>query len=381
MKSYLSKIIVFLALVLLPLGCAHAQETKTGDSIYIPKDEIVSGNLYAAGNVITVDGNISGDLIAIAQMITVNGRVDGDIIAAGQNLTVNGEVGGNIRVAGTTITLNGPVVRNVNALGSNIVLGSTSKIGWDVYAAGINLESRGDIEGGLSGHVSKALISGKVAKNINLTLADDKLDEGLVISPEAVIGGDIIYTSTKQASISEKASLGGVLKQIVPEKNKNNNFMTFGIWSKLYSIFAALAMGLILITLLKKITPKILSKIEAQPLKVVLPGLILLFALPPIALVLTFTLIGIPLAIILMLAWLVAIYVAKIFAAILLGQIIIKTLNKNHRPKLIWSLILGVIICWLLFAIPFVGWIISLIAIWLGLGGIYAYASNQYRNL
>ncbi len=380
MKNSLAKIIVFLALILLPFGAVKAMETKAGDSVYIPKDEIVTGNLYVTANTLTIDGNVSGDLITAAQIITVNGRIEGDIIAIAQNITINGEVGGNIRVAGTTINLNGSVARNINAFGTSIVLGTASKTGWDVYAAGMNLESRGVIEGGLSGYFTRALISGKVAKNINLKLSGNKLGEGLTISSEAIIGGDIVYTADKSASISEKATLGGKLQQKIPENNKND-FATVWIWTMLYSIFAALAVGLILITLFKKITPKIISKIESKPMKVALPGLILMFALPPIALVLAFTLIGVPLALIIMVWWLVAIYVAKLFTAILLGQLILKNLNKNHQVKLIWSLILGVIISWLLFAIPFVGWIIGLIAIWLGLGGIYTYASNQYRNL
>lgn len=380
MKGKIAKILLFLALILLPLGVAKALDTKTGDLIFISKDEIVSGNLYAAGNTITIDGTISGDLIAVAQTININGRVEGDIIAAAQDLKINGEVGGNIRVAGNSINLNGRISRNLNAFGSNIILDTNSQVGWDALIFGETIETRGDIAGSLSGGASRSLISGKIGKNINLKMAGNNVDGNLIISPEANIAGSVIYTATKPAQISEKANISGEVQQKFPEIKPDNNFSSWA-WPKIYAIFSALIIGLVLIFLGKNITLKILKKIEEKPLRTLLPGLILMFVLPPIALFLIFTLIGIPLALIVFAWWLAAIYVAKVFTAILVGQIILQKLIKKDAVPLIWSLILGVVILWLLFAIPFIGWIISLIAIWLGLGGIWTYASNQSRNL
>ncbi|MFA5131594.1 MAG: polymer-forming cytoskeletal protein [Patescibacteria group bacterium] len=380
MKGKITKILLFLALILLPLGAAHAFDTKTGNSIYIAKDQIVSGNFYAAGNTITIDGNISGDLIAAAETINVNGRVEGDIIAAAQTINVNGEVGGNIRVAGSSIDLNGSVARNVNAFGSNILLGTSSDIGWDAYVAGATIESRGNIAGTLSGNAGRALIAGKIGKDVNIKISEDSKSEGLIISPDTTINGNVNYTAKNPAQVAGSASVSGVIHQTVPE-TKAHNWLAAWAGVKLYTIFAALAVGLILIFLGKKITPKIIAKIDEKHWRTFLPGLIIMFIVPPIALFLAFTFIGIPLALILMALWLVAIYLAKIFTAIFVGQTILQTLTKNHNPKLIWSLILGVIITWLLFAIPFVGWIIGLIAIWLGLGGLYLYASHQLRHL
>jgi cytoskeletal protein CcmA (bactofilin family) len=380
MKGKITKILLFLALILLPLGVAKAVDTKTGDSIYVAKDEIVSGNLYAVGNAITIDGTINGDLIAMAQTITVNGRIDGDIIVIAQNTNVTGEVGGNIRVAGTAIILNGSVARNVNAFGSNIILGDNLRVNWDVYVAGSALEMRGIIDGSLTGSVGRALISGKIGKNLELKLPENSLSEGLVISSDTIINGDLVYDSKKPAQISEKASVGGQVIQTTSQ-TKTQNWFALWAWSKVYAIFSALVVGLVLIFLGKNITPKILEKISEKPLKMFLPGLILMFILPPIALVLMFTIIGIPLALIVMAWWLIATYVAKIFTAILVGQIILNKLIKKNNLPLIWSLVVGIIICWLLFAIPFVGWILGLIAVWLGLGGIFTYASHQLKNI
>lgn len=359
MKLHPKKILLFLALILIPLGSVKAMDTKTGDSIYIPKEEIVSGNLYAVGNTINVEGVISGDLIALAQTININGRIEGDIIAATQNITINGEIGGNVRVMGTTININGPVTRNVNAFGSDISLGKDSQVGWDVYVAALNLEASGNIEGGLSGRVEQALISGKIVKDVNLTISNDK---------------------NIPVTLTESAQLGGKLNQKFTNPDKNN-WLIIWTWTKIYAIFCSLLVGLVLIYLGKNITKKILKKIEEAPKKTIAPGALLFFIFPPLAIFLLFTVIGIPLALIIMALWFIFVYIAKIFTAIILGEIILKKIIKKNEINLIWPLILGTIICYLLFSIPLVGWIISLIAIFIGLGGIYLYASNKLRNI
>ncbi len=359
MKPSYKKIIIFLALILLPLGSAKAMDTKTGDSVYVSKDEIIGGNLYAAGNTISIEGIINGDLIAVAQTVNVNGRVEGDIIVAAQNITINGEVGGNIRVAGSIININGPVTRNVNVFGSNVVFGKDSKIGWDVYTASSNLESRGSIEGGLSGRAEQALISGKIVKDINLTLFNE--------------------TNTP-ITITESAQLGGKINQEFP-KPKNVSWLAVWVWAKVYAIFCSLIVGLVLIYLIRDTTKKIIKNVEEYPKKTIGPGAIILFILPLIIIFLLFTIIGIPLALIILTLWLILIYIAKIFTALIIGQVILKKVIKKNEINLIWPLILGTIICYLLFSIPLVGWLFSLIAIFIGLGGIYIYASNQFRNL
>jgi cytoskeletal protein CcmA (bactofilin family) len=379
MKNKIFGVFIFLALFLLPSAALRAADAKTGDSVYVAKEEIIAGNLYVAGQTVTIDGTIAGDLIAAAQTINVNGRVEGDIIAAGQDITVNGEVGGNVRVAGNSLTINGAVARNVNAFGANIVFGSDSRIGWDVYLAGVQVEARGVIDGNLSGHAGQALIAGQIGKDVNLKLNKGGANQELTITSEALIAGNVVYTSQNTAKISPNV-ISGQVEQKIPQ-TKNVNWLLLWLWERLYAILAAIAVGLLLIFIGKNITPKVLNNIEEKPLKMFLPGIIIMFVLPPAALLLIFTLIGIPLALIIMAWWLIAGYIAKILIAILIGKILINKITKKKTVSLLWPLILGVVVSWLIFSIPFVGWIFGLIAVWLGLGGIWTYASHQFRNL
>lgn len=380
MKNKFIKIIVFLALIIAPLGAAKAMDGKTGDSVYIAKDEIVSGNFFAAGNTITIDGTISGDLIAAAQTINVNGRVEGDIIVAGQNIAINGEVGGNIRVAGSSIILNGSVARNVNAFGATIVLDREVKVGWDALLAGASLDVRGVIDGSLNGRAEKALISGKIGKDAAIKLSGNLNNESLVVSPGTIINGDLFYVSKKPAQISSQANISGQIEQSVPETKQTNWFLTW-VWERLFSVFAALVVGLVPVFLARKVTAGVLEKIGEKPFRALVPGLIIMLVLPPIAILLLFTIIGIPLALIIAAWWLIAVYISKMFAAIFVGQMVFNKIFKKDKVHLFWSLLLGTVICWLLFSIPFVGWILCLVASWLGLGGAYLFVNSRIKAL
>lgn len=370
---------ILIALLLLPIS-VRAASTKADNSIYVQKGEIVVGNLYAAGQSITVDGTISGDLIGVGQNINVNGRVEGDVIVAGQNITINGQVGGNIRLAGDSLTINGSVARNVNAFGTTIILGPNSQVGWDVYLAGATAEMRGRVDGNLSGRARQALISGQIGENVDLQLGKNEADTPLIITAEAVINGDVVYTAKNSAHLDDRASVIGRLEQKTPT-GPGINWFWFWIWGRVFSIFAALAVGLVLIFAGKNITIKILNQITETPTKRLLHGLIIMFILPPVALVLMFTIIGIPLALLALAWWLAMIYVAKIITAVLVGQLIIKRVTRKESQTLFWSLVLGLLVCWLLFSIPIIGWALTVIAIWFGLGGIWAYISQQIGRI
>ncbi len=376
MKIKILTILLTLSL-LLPITAAKAANTRTGNSIYVASNEIIAGNLYAIGEKITIDGNISGDLIALAQTIVVNGRIDGDIIALAHNISVNGPIGGNVRIAGNNLSINNKIARNLNLFGPKVIIGTNSNVAWDTYLIGVDADINGTLNGNLSGQANKIIVNGKIGKNIDLKLAQDD-SSNLIIGPKAIINGNLTYNSSHQIDVSKKATIAGKIKQI-KTKTKTNNIWPF-LWKKLFSVFSALIVGLVLIFISKNITSQIITKLKKSPEKSFLPGILIIFAIPPLSLFLIFTLIGIPLALMLI-AWLISIvYIAKIYTAIFVGQLIFEKFNKQGESYALWSLVLGVLILWSSFAIPYVGWFINFLAISFGLGGVWFYMTKQLKN-
>ncbi len=316
MRKKLIFLFLLLGLFFIPTIKSQATETDSNNLSIIKADEIINSSFYTISDNVIVEGKINGDLIALSKNIIVNGQIEGDIIALAEKIEVNGRVGGNIRALSSEINLNGPVARNITVLADRMSLGENSLITWDAYVASSYFENNGLINGELKHH-------------------------------------DLNKKSTEK-----------------------NNPWSFA-WSFIYKFFCALIVGLVLIFIGKKILPDLFKTLEKNHRKTLLSGLLLLIIPPFIFFFLTITLIGIPLMLILFALYLLLIYLTKIFIALFVGKMITNKLLKKENENLIWPLILGLLIVYLLLAIPYFGAFLSFIFIILGLGTIYLYAKNK----
>ncbi len=372
-------ILACLAVLLLPLA-ASAYSVKNSDSIYVSKDEIIQGNLYAAGSTINIDGKVTGDVFCAGQSININGDVEGDVFCAGQSININGKIGGSLRVAGNSINLNGQVARNGVAIGASIVTAASSTIGWDLLVLGNAYVLRGGIGRDLYGNAGKVNLAGQIGGNVDIKFGEQKNnDQPLTIAGTAKINGDVKYTSTNNAVIENGSVIKGQTVHNLPKvAARKNNLSNLGWWwGKLISIFSALVIGLVLISFWRepiiKITDLMLAKIGPS----FGWGIIALLLTPIIAIILLITIIGIPLSLILMALWLVALCLSKILAGILIGRGLLNNYWPKQKDSLISAMIIGVAIAYIIFSLPIIGGFISLLAMLWGLGGIMLALKKQ----
>jgi len=372
---------IFFALILalffiLGSNSVYAFEAKAGNSIYITKDQTVDGNLYAVGSSITVEGKVTGDVICAGQSININGTVDGDVICAGQSIIVNGIVGGSVRAAGSAININNKIARNLYAFGADVNLGDKGEVGWDMMVAAATTEIRGKIGRTLHGSVASADITGKIAKYVSLRFDSNQKQQkepSLKIEDSAVIGGDLNYTSRMEAQISDKAVIKGKINYSLPKEKiaKERNIFAAWAWGRLFTIFSALAIGIILVSLwpeiMKKMTGKMLEKSGAS----IGWGVLLFFIAPLIFIALLITIIGIPLAFLSLGIYVIALALSKIFVGILIGRSLVDRFWQAKKDSLMWAMIIGIVATWLVYSIPVLGWVLSLVAMWWGIGGIW----------
>lgn len=365
--------------MLLPLAVS-AYSLKKGNAVYVPKNETIQGNLYAMGSNLTIEGKVTGDIICAGQTINISGDVAGDIICAGQSININGNVGGNLRVAGNSINFNGKVARNAMTLGSSIITAASSTIGWDLLILGNTFELRGNIGRDLYGSVAKAKVAGQIGKNLDLNFgSQNSNDKPLVIAGTAQITGDVKYTSAKDAVIENNAVIKGKVTHNLPaasaKKSDFSNLLWW--WGNLISIFSALVIGLVLISFWRE---QILKITDLMLTKTGLSfgwGILALLLTPIIAIILLITIIGLPLSLILLALWLIALYISKILVGILIGRSLLNNLWLKQKDSLILAMIIGIVIAYLIFALPLIGPFISLLAMLWGLGGIMLALKKQ----
>lgn len=380
MKQLTKKIIIVsvLGLTFLP-AVVFGYEIMRGETIVISRQQPVDGNLYVAAQNITIDQNINGDVFCAGQSVAINGNVAGSVFCAGQTVTINGSVEGSVRVAGNTIMINRDVGENVMALGAAVNLGEDARVGWDLIIGAGNAVIRGDIGRSVYGSSGNVFIDGIVGDDVKLGLSktgnqNNSQSPSLRIGENARIGGTIEYRSRNQAEIAQGAQISGEVKKIditAKEDTQKEEFWGY-VAGIIYSFLAALLVAFILIALFGNIIVSITNQMRERIGTSIGLGLLLMIVAPIVIIILIITLVGIPLALILLALWVVALYFAEILAGISVGRYILKKDRDMEMTKksLYTSALVGIALCWVFFSIPFIGWFLWLVATWWGLGGM-----------
>jgi cytoskeletal protein CcmA (bactofilin family) len=353
--KFLSRMFVFL-LFLIVVSPAYAMTARGGDAVYVPKDEVVTGTLFAGGNAVTIDGTLRGDLICGAQSVVISGTVDGDVICGAQTVRISGTVGGSVRAGAQTIEISGPVGRNVMAGAQTITIDPAGAIAGEILAGAQTLS----VYGVVTGDISAAVTS-------------------LAFGDQANVGGSVWYESNSPAKVAPSAVIAGTLTQSLPKVDKQKSLgqemkkaaIGGGPANMFWKIVMYVVLAIIINAIAPKRTQKILDLMRAKPVPTAITGFIILVVVPVIIIALVITLVGIPFAILLGIVYALVLAASRIFAAILAGEYLTARLHLNRENNMLYNIILGVVVAWVVFGIPILGGLASFLAVIWGLGAMY----------
>ena len=117
---------------------------------------VVDGDVYIGAQSVTVSGTITGDLYAAAEDIDITGNIYGDSVLCGENLSVSGAIGEKLFLFGGTLNMTGSVTDDLVVIGGNI--SADGFVDEDLIAVG------GDVE------VKSSVAEDLVAYGMNLSL-------------------------------------------------------------------------------------------------------------------------------------------------------------------------------------------------------------------
>jgi cytoskeletal protein CcmA (bactofilin family) len=341
-----------------------------GGTVSVPAGTTVSDDVYAFGDRVDVAGAVSGDLLAWAGDIVIGGRITEDALLAGGSVRIAGTVGDDLRAAGGELVIGGNIADNASVAGGDITFSQSSRIGRDLQVAGGTIRLDGTV-------ARNALIAGGEV-TVNGTVGGDvQADVGtLRVGPNAVIRGKLTYTSDRRADIDPGARIAGGVEFREKEEPERRGlpFVFMFIWW-LLTLLALFLVGILLIALAPKMSADVADRILRSPGLSVLVGFVTSIVMPVIGVAVMLTVIGIPLGFLILALYVILLYLSRVYIALAVGRWLVA---KAGRPdaSLYADLALGLLILWILFAIPFVGWALHLIAVWFGLGGL---AVERYR--
>jgi len=345
----------------------QASEFKVSDNLVIPESTLIQDDYFISGNNIKFSGSVEGDFISASRTLTSKGVIGGNLMSIAQDIDISGDVGGSFRGGGQNISLDGKLKRNFLGFAASINLKESSEVGGDVIAFCGELKVSGKVGKGIKGSVGSMVISGIIDGDVNV-----KADE-ISIMPDAKINGNLFYKSKKEAKIEKGAQITGETKwtKVIPKKKKGVGLTGGKLLIKFLFLCASIATGLFMLLVAKKEVKAVKESIFKDFLKNLGLGFVFVICIPVAAIILLFTVIGTPISIIVIFAYLILFYIAKIFVGFALGEKVLQIFKTNGVPAPVWSLIVGLLILYILFLIPYIHWIVYLLVLFVGFGSVF----------
>ncbi|MFH1891703.1 MAG: polymer-forming cytoskeletal protein [Candidatus Zixiibacteriota bacterium] len=350
---------------------AHALETRGGDEVYV--SEKINDDLLLGGTDVKFDGEIHGDVIAAGMDIVVDGTVDGNINAAGYTVKAGGLVYRSVRLAGYKVTADGRIGNNLMLMGGIARVGSTCEVQNDVFISSGKAFVHGTVLGNLQIEADEVVISGTVDRDVDISAGKVTIDRS------AVILGNLTYSSPEKATIADGAQIEGDTKY--KKKTAGDTEDSFSSFFETAILFVgAYIVGLFLIGFCRRPCCSTRDIILSDLPRSFGFGLVL-FIVVPIALVLALvTVIGIPVGVVALLLYVILFYVSKLFVALAIGDKLLSTLSSSPGPKSqALALLIGLVVLTILFNLPYIGWMLYLLTVMVGLGSILM-AFNRCRK-
>ncbi len=403
---YLYAVVAALLCAATAIVPAQAANFLKGDHVHLTSLHRIDGDVYAAGEKVTVDGSIDGDLLAAGGSVTCAGEITGSGNIGAGEFSHTGRVDGSIRVFCNEAEIEGYVGRSVLFLGNILKVRPAAIIRKDVNAYGSRVDLAGTVMGNVKIKAHRIKISGQIDGDVELE-AEESID---IVAP-AVIRGDLTYSGAQELDLeSAGVTVLGEVTRLEPKdevdaadeeaEELTNTVLRFS------RLFAAFLFGLILIWLCRPYLQEAFVQLHRRfmvslatgllaGVVVVMSVLVLLVAivLSVVGLVMSsgeqaaggavlliFSTLMLPITSFAVVSGGVLFYAGKLLPAFLVGYGLICIFKKQPRQLGKWQLLIGLAFMSGFFALPVVGLLFYLAAGIVGAGAIILGIKNHRRN-
>lgn len=353
--KYLASLIMILPLLLLtPISEARAGATFTSNSDYASNaiiNEPIKNDAFLTGNTVSIEAPVDGEIFAAGNVVNVANQGSRSLYAAGSVVTIDQGSGYNAFVAGNTVILSGTYGHDVYAFGNTVTIKEGAVINGDLRVAGTSVSMAGTVKGDVYASGGTVTSSSVIGGNFSGD-ADTYAFSG------GSIAGNLNYQSNDTAAGLDKVAVSGKTERTDPPKAKKDSQYP-QIFGWLTSFFSALVLGALLIALMPKRISGRLEEVKNEWSGLALVGFALVILTPGAALLAFVTVIGWKVGLVILAIYAILLLCGNVIAAVLLGQLILERFKKSGS---LWTgLLLGLATVSLLSAIPWIGWIASLL--------------------
>lgn len=338
--------------------------------------EIVNRDYVAMGEVVEIAGTVNGDVYVLGGQVLVNGAINGDLIILGGKVTVNGSVKQNLRGIGGQININGGVGRNVTLMGGDVEMAKAAVVGGNVMVTAGNLTAGAPVMGNLTVGAGNVTLSNRVEGDVLAGMGE------MLVTSTGAIEGDLVYWSEKENNLTlmpEKAVAGLTEYRAVPTgwKQWQENLkrqtvaetMERGMNGlRLLGLAGMVLVGFVIVHLLPNWSYQVIRRMETGAGATAITGAAVVVLTPFVGVFLMMSMVGIPLALMLMVVYGMALYLAQVVFAYWLGARMLNRLGREADKTV--TLLVGMGVRYVLTTLALVGPIVMILGAVIGMGAL-----------
>lgn len=351
-------------LLLAALGLILAGPARAGAELRSGKDVRLilplAGDLVAAGRSVSLDASVDGDVAAAGLDLRVTAPVSGDAMLAAIDMTLKAPIAGDLLAAALNLEISGRVAGDATLTGAEIRLTRGAHVAGDLAASGSEITLEGDVEGDATLSGDSVTVAGAIAGDLDVTAT--MLD----LRPGTRILGDLRHTGPQPVEVPHGVSVGGTVRYHHRAAAGDGPTIAGAVGRGL----ALFLLGMGTLWLLPGPVTRAGLDMRRHPLRHLLLGAAILLLSPPLAALLMVSIIGIPLGMLLLGLYLLAIPVGIAVTGMGLAMAMRRGPTRTDAAALLRRYALAVVGLTLLSLAPAAGWAVVILAAALGLGAL-----------
>ena len=351
-------------LPLLSLGFAAALSVAQAEPPAGKPAATDGGDRIVGGGSVRQTKPVDGDLIGIAGEFELAAPVDGKALLAGGNVRVSSPVERDLFAAGGNVVIAAAVAGNARVAGGNVELASNGSIAKDLSVAGGDVDIRGPVGGTIHVGAGNVLIDSTVGGDVRAASGDLKL------GPNARIAGRLVHRGANVTRDPAAVVEGGIVQKVRETRHRErvNPVRHGGWWTLGFVVLAA-----ILAAAFPAEVRRVGNQLRTHPGLSLFAGFVALVCVPFAALILMITIIGLPIALVVMLLYALLLIVGYAAAGVMLGDAALQRFRAEDAAHLgyrIGAATAAMLLLALIARIPVLGGFVVLAAVLFGMGAI-----------
>jgi hypothetical protein len=334
----------------------------------------VGSGYFSAGGSLNLTDAVPGDAFLAGGHISTASQIDGDLVAAGGEVSVGGAVGDDLYAAGGEVRLDAIVSGNARIAGGDVTVGPATSVTGALTLNGGRVRFEGTAQDDLQANGGEVRIDGTVQGDAEVRA------ERVEIGPTARIGGKLKVRAEHQPVVTPGAEIAGGIDYEQADINVHfddgdavHDFRVgHGIGSFLW-ILGVFVTGVLFTLAFPAYSARAADWIGREPLRSLGLGFVVLVCLPILGVLLLITIVGIPLALILFMLYVLLLFLGWVTAALFVGRKGLQLLRSSQPVTTAWrigALLAAVIALWLVGKVPLVGGWVTFAALVLGIGAL-----------